>query len=168
MIDASAIRKAISELLEGTIDTVRDMTAVTVRPFTQSLSGKLLVNTRYNIAIQRGEQHDASPVSAIGSHRIDRHEVVITFHHDLASNIQESSRNTVRDNVIELGDIARQALGYPNNLTTTASATATGIISGMLTNLTHDIDSENWDDKPPRLVSTLRGDMLVHVTQPTS
>lgn len=168
MIDATAIRKAISELLEGTIDTVRDMTAVTVKPFTESLSGKLLVGTRYNIDIKRGEQHQDSPVSAIGSHRIDAHEIVVTFYHDLASNIQESSRNTVRDNVVEIGDIARQALGYPNNLTTTASATATGIISGMLTSLSHEIEGEYWDEKPPRIISAIRGNAYIHVEQPTS
>jgi hypothetical protein len=171
MINSTAIRKAIAELLEGTIGTTRDMATAgnySVMSVVQEMDGLLQINTRYQVEMPHSEQHSASPVSAIGSHKIDSQEIVVHLYHVLQSNIQKDERNSVRDNVIYVGDRARQALGYPNNLTTTASATATGIISGMLTELSHDIIEEQWDENPPRIESQIRGVALLHITQLTS
>jgi len=168
MIASTPIRKALSELLEGTIGTVRKLGTTDIDAYTEDLSGNLEINTRYGIEFPHSEKHDGSPVSAIGPHRVESLDVQINLYHRLMSNIQESERNSVLEAVVLLGDKVRQALGYPGNLDTTASATATGIISGMLIDLSHDQESPDWESDPPRIVSAIRGKALVHVTQATS
>lgn len=168
MIAATPIRKAISELLEGAIGTTRKLAATDIDPYTEDLSGLLQINSRYEIEFPRSERNPSTPVSAIGSHKVDTQEVLINIHHKLESNVQEDERDEVLESVVLLGDKIRQALGYPNNLDTTASATATGIVSGMLIELTHDIDPPNWEEDPPRITSQIRGKAILHITQATA
>jgi len=130
--------------------------------------GKLLVNTRYDIRFPTISQHASSPVSAIGSHKIDELDIAIELTHKLDSNVQESNRDTVRERILYNGDRIVQALNYPNNLDQTSASVATGIVSGMLYSLTHDIESESWEDNPPRIVSTIRRKAAIHNAQLTS
>lgn len=130
--------------------------------------GKLMVNTRYDIRFPSTTQHGSSPVSAIGSHKIDELDIEVELIHKLESNVQESSRDTVRERILYNGDRIIQALHYPNNLDQTSASVATGIVSGMLYGLTHDIDSEYWDENPPRIRSVIRGKAAIHNTQLTS
>lgn len=130
--------------------------------------GKILVNTRYDIRFPSVYQHGSSPVSAIGSHKLDELDIVIELTHKLDSNVQETARNTIRERVLYNGDRIMQALHFPNNLYQTSASVATGIVSGMMYGLSHDIDSENWEDKPPRIVSIIRGKAAIHNTQLTS
>lgn len=135
---------------------------------TEPIGGLLLLNTTYEITFGKAAKHSASPVSAIGSHKIEEISVTINLHHDLASNIQETARTEIRNRVLYTGDRIKQALAFPDNLSTTAGSTATGIISGMLLDLEHAISKEDWESNPPRIESQITGRMLVHITQPTS
>ncbi|GAG52627.1 unnamed protein product, partial [marine sediment metagenome] len=134
------------------------------------VDGPLLVNTTYDVTFGRAIQHEASPVSSIGSHKIEEIAVTINLYHELASNVQEAARTEVRDRVMYTGDRIKQVLTRPDNLSETAGSVATGIISGMLIprDLEHTKGIEDWDASPPRIKSQITGRMLVHVTQPTS
>lgn len=47
--------------------------------------------------------------------------------------IDDTTRDAIKALAFQDADVLRQALGYPNNLLTTAAGTATGIISGLFT-----------------------------------
>jgi hypothetical protein len=130
--------------------------------------GQLINGTIYDVLFDEAYQSESSPVSAIGSYRIDEVPITIRMRHKLPSNIEERERNAVRALVLADGDKLRQALHYPNNLDTTSAATATNILSGLLVNLRHGNMVEDWDASPPRIESDITGTALVMVTQATS
>lgn len=129
--------------------------------------GKLQVNARYDTTFPSVTQHASSPVSAIGSHKLDELDIQIMVTYKLDSNVQEDIRDSTRERVLYIGDRIIQALHYPNNLDQTADAVATGIVSGMLYDLTLTIEAEAWDETPPRIVSVIRGKAAIHNTQLT-
>jgi hypothetical protein len=52
---------------------------------------------------------------------------------DRTAQIDDSTRDAVKSLAFRDADVLSQALGFPNNLATTAAGTATGIVSGLMT-----------------------------------
>jgi hypothetical protein len=167
-ISATNIATAIRELLDGTIGSVRKVTASTVMTGHTPWDAQILVLPRYDVTLGKLENHPATPVSALSSFRISNLDVSIELYHTLRSAVKIDVRNTVREAVTAFGDVAMQSLGYPGNLSRTSASLATGIVSGMLTSMNHDIISEDWDERPPRITSRITGIAIINISQSTS
>jgi len=161
---ATYIRTAIDELLAGTIGSVRTVTADTLlNGHDDAWEGLSISKARYDLTLGAIEQHPSSPISALTSYRIGRLPVTIALRFHLPTAATESERDDVRASAYELADTVIQALGYPGNLTQTDDENATGIISGMLTNLGTNIPVEDWEAQI--LTIEVTGDAIVQIVQ---
>jgi len=146
MIEVARIRTAIDELLVGTIGTTRKVTAGTVsQGHERAWEGLSLIGPRYDLFFGALVNHPSTPLSALANYRVVNLPVTITLYFHFPSAATEDNRNTVRANIYSVCDMIIQALGMPNNLRQTSAALATGIVSGMLTNLQTTTPREDWD-----------------------
>ena len=168
-LNLTPIRVAIEEVLEGTIGATRTVTADTFRKGAHSgrESGAqralALVKPRYVTVFPRIAPHEATQLSAKGSSRLDDLTVMVRFRYRLQSEVREDARTTVLDTVMNDGDVARQALAFPGNLTQTSAAVPTNILSGMLLFESFEITEEDWDSQ--MVVAELTGTVIVDVSQ---
>lgn len=138
--NAAHIRTAIIELLEGTIGSVRTVTAgqFTADVFEaqddiakQGLS--LADRTQhFDVQIAPLRSNDATPIAANGSFRLSNLLVTIpVWRHANAENrrTQRFADLAEFENAL---DTAQQALAFTDNLATTSSAQSTGIVNGLL------------------------------------
>jgi hypothetical protein len=139
-----------------------------LEPAIDPLDGKLIINTRYKLSFPSNNKHASTPVSAIGSHKIIELSVLLELAHDLGSNVQSDLKNEALERVIYDGDRIMQVLSFADNLSMTSESVETGIISGMLIDLKHDINEIDFEASEPRIKSRITGTALVHVTQPTA
>jgi hypothetical protein len=138
---AAAIRAAIKDVLEGAIGSVRTMvdgqmlSGVFEGQADQARKAKSLHSAthRFDVRIGRLAQHEASPVSAIGSYRLARADIFVDVTTKTATQVQEDARDDVLASVLSDCEQAAQALSYPANVEQSAALEATGIVSGMLT-----------------------------------
>ena len=129
-----------------------------------SRQAQTLLNPQYDVLLDRLSPHPATPVGSIGSYRLDELAVTVQIAWHLSSNILDSQRDSVRNDVMDALDEAWQALARPGNLTQTSGATATNIVSGCLTGLEAlEIVEENWDEQ--MLSAQLSATCVVKVTQ---
>jgi hypothetical protein len=95
--------------------------------------------------------------------RIVRIPIAIDIRKHLDSAILETERDTARNVVLYNRDMIEQALAFPGNLAATRAGNATGIISGMLVDVSSSEPQEDWD----KLICTYRviGTAIVQVNQ---
>lgn len=171
-LNLTPIRTAIEEVLAGTIGSVRTVTANKFKKGAHSgrSSGAqralALVNTRFETNFVSFEPHEATPISAKSSLRLDRLSLVIRFRYSFDAPIREDARTTVLDSVLNDGDEARQALTYPDNLKETNASVATNIVSGMLVQPRFEVVEEDWDNK--LVVAELTAEAIANISQAVS
>jgi len=110
-------------------------------------------------------QHQASPVSAIASFRLEKVAITVDIIHHLKSPVVETERDAVRELAALDADKCMQALHYPNNLRATSAGALTGIVSGMLDALERSGIREDWAALPARLESRISGTATVCISQ---
>lgn len=169
-LNLTPIRTAIEELLEGTIGTTRTITADKFRKGAHSgrdvgaQKALALVKPRYETSFKAFTAHDSTPISAKASLRLAELEVEIRFRYHFSSEVRENARTTLLDTVMNDGDVAWQALGYPENLADTNASVATNIVSGMLVDPHRfEITDEDWDNQ--LVVAELTAVAIVNVSQ---
>ncbi len=165
-INAAAILKAVEQLIDGKIGTVRVVGTSQLERGHGPFPYQALSKPRYELSFETMGQHEQSPVAAIGSHRLDQLQINIEVHHKFRSRIQEDKRREVVANALYHADIIKQAVAFPNNLAATSSGTATNIVSGMLLQVDRDVVAEDWD--AGELVTMISGTAIIRVTQATS
>lgn len=140
MIPAAAIRAAITDVLEGSIGSVRTMLdgQMLSGVFEGQADGARKAKTlhsaehRFDVRIGRGRQHEASPVGAIGSYSLKVYDIFVDVTTKTATQIQEDARDEVLATVVADVEQAAEALSFPANVEQSAALEATGIVSGML------------------------------------
>lgn len=182
-INAANIRLAIEELLEGTIGSVRTVTAGVMsgavfdgQPDAASKALSLSYRHRFDVELTGFSDNEASPIgSSLSNRRLINLEVSIPIVSRLQSSVQESLRSTVLANVVSDADTAIQALHYAigsGALATTNAGGATTIIGGMLAgpngigSPTWTLEAQDWDAQEVR--SRIDARAIVRVTQATS
>ena len=139
---STPIRTAIAELLEGSLGSIRTVTATKFlrgvfdgqpEQATAALTAQTsTARHRFDVELGAFRTHSASPVSALSNYRIAECDVTIRVKTKLATANQTTQRATDIAAILDDCDLAAQALGRPGNLTQTAGATATNLIGGCL------------------------------------
>jgi hypothetical protein len=137
------IQTAIIELLEGTIGSIRTITAARLKYGVfngqpdAAKQARLLQETTgaywFDIEFDAHERHAGTPLSIRDSTAILKQDITIRIYKHLDSSVQESNRRADNAAIQTLMDDVVQVITFPSNLTQTAAAGATGIISGLLT-----------------------------------
>lgn len=139
---STPIRTAIAELLEGSIGSVRTVTAAKFKRGVwagqpEEASAALAVQTStgrhwFDVELGAFGASPSSPLSSNSNYRIVECPVTIRVRSKLATAAQASQRATDIAAILDDCDLAAQALGRPNNLLQTAGAVATNLIGGCL------------------------------------
>lgn len=136
----TAIRRAITELLQGEIGEIRKPLQGVFKYGT--FSGQPLPAEQahalqdhfgthwFGMRFGRHRPSPASPSSAMGSHRHVEVPITVDVTTHLASTVEEDERDSVADAVQGDLELAGQALGMPGNLLADSESNATGIVDG--------------------------------------
>ncbi|MEM1417540.1 MAG: hypothetical protein AAGH15_21770 [Myxococcota bacterium] len=136
---ADAILTAIKDVVEECHGTSRTITAATYRSGAYaSLSAlraslKALTKPRAESRITRTSRSPASPPEPGSLALVDLDiEVRLVRSVTARTELDAACRRELRALAATDGDVLRQALGFPGNLTTTAGSVATTLVSGLL------------------------------------
>lgn len=174
-VDATAILTAVREALEDAGGTLRTIAA-----------------TRFDGGLYDGLDVDAQTLRALDTPiaearliSIDRHpdspprmhsmslltvniEVDVVRSATLEHKLTDATRDTLKGLAAQDSDVIAQALTYPGNLTQTAAAAATNLVSGMLIHEGSSIEAAFDGATGARITSTHTFRGVVNVTQATS
>lgn len=180
--NATYIRDAVVDLMDGTITSVRQLTAATFAygtfdgqtPTAKKATAVQTATARHWFDVELGalQNHPDSPVSANANYRLGIVSVRIPITTAVRSTAESDQRGTDLETIASDCDTAIQALHYRDNLATDASANSTNIVSGIMLGPGGQgapewkLTDEDWD---ARLVSSeINGSVIVKITQPTS
>lgn len=170
-IASAAIVTAVEEVLEGALGTVRTLATTELASGTYpSLNDgerarRAMVRPRFDVQLTRVTRHPSSP-SEKSSYGLYQIEVVVSCDYKLSHEISEADRKSIRAQAITDAEQARQALGWPGNLTQTAAAVATGIVSGLLTFEGFEVENEDFETRLLKTRLTFAG--VANVTMAVS
>ena len=137
---ASAIQKRVREVIEGAAGSLRTITAGTYAgdmPEGNSdmdlARGAIAKPTVEALVTSAGRSASSPPV--IGNLALYDLELRVRVVRiiDRTMQINDTLRDAAKALAFQDADVLAQALGFPGNLSTTAAATATGIVSGLFT-----------------------------------
>lgn len=176
-VDTTAILVRLREVLDSAQGTLRTIAA---GRFDSGLYDGLDVDAQalraldipiVEASIASTGHHPASP-SVMGNlaFRSIEVEVRVVRSATLAHKLNTTTRDTLRGLAAQDADVIAQALTYPGNLTQTAAAAATGLVSGCLRYPEggSSIETDFEDDVGARVVSTHRFTGIVNVAPATS
>lgn len=138
-IAASAIQTRVREVLQENAGTLRKVAASTFGgDLTEGVGDPELA--RRGVTIARIEarmvnmKRSASSPPTIGNLALYDSEWVVRVVRtlDRTTQIDDDTRDAVKALALLDADVLAQALGFPGNLTATTAATATGIVSGLM------------------------------------
>jgi len=150
---SAAIRTAITELLRGSIGSVRIVPMNLFEPGVFTGQPKVAQQSkaidhrfvhRFDLVITGLGRNAATPQSVKSSYRIEQYSVIVNITTRLKAVTLDAEREEQRARVMGDSDVAVQALNYPNNLLATNGAQLTGIVSGMLKGA-GDLSSPVWE-----------------------
>lgn len=136
-MDADAILTAVEECLLGTIGSVRTVASGTFarrayEGLDLTLAARAMETPRFEVELRSIERTGAiGPRSASVS--VEEVEVLCRFVFSTDHELQDAERTSKRAEAAEKILTARRALEWPGNLTQTAAAAPTGLVSGCLT-----------------------------------
>lgn len=152
------MRRAIIDLLEGSIDSVRRLEIGKFRygAFTgqtdTAIQARIVQGGHwFDVRFLSVRSHPATSVSATGNRRIAVAEIAIPLWTNASTTIQEEDRSAVLSDIMSDLEDACQALHFPNNLSADKDGNTNEIVDGLLQgpNNTSDpefrIVREDWD-----------------------
>lgn len=168
---ASAILTAIEEVLDGELGTVRTFALTDLSSNTypslpaEEKARRAMIKPRFDVNITDVRRHPASPPEK-SNKAFYLFDVSIALEYKLEHEAIEDDRRAIRAQALLDSEKARQALGWPGNLTLTDDGTATGIVSGLLTFKTSSPVSEDFERR--LLTRRLEFEGVANVTMATS
>ena len=181
---STPIRTAIAELLEGSIGSIRTVTAAKFLRGTfegqpeQATSAYLLqvasARHRFDVELGAFSASPSSPLSSNANYRLVECPVTIRVKTKLATPNQGSVRATDIATILDDCDLAAQAMGRPNNLLQTAGAVATNLIGGCLVGPEGtgqpriDASVQDWTAPHGMATTTIVGRAIVKISQAVS
>lgn len=177
-LSAANIRQAIVDVLEGSSGTY---TAVLVGKFVNdvvegmtddALGAKVLQTStadhHFDVVLGPLTTHEASPQANRSSSRIAQMLVTLPVYSRLPTTTETATRDTALGAFASDLEDAAQALGTPGNLTATAAAGTTNIISGLMRGLDNrgmpDVVIEEMFDKR-WMRAEIRGSILLTIAR---
>jgi hypothetical protein len=166
MISAANIRQAFDDLLHGLTGTTRTIdTGFLAKGHDDAWGAQSTIRMRYDLSFGPSAKSKATPISAIANIRFDEVPVTIKLYLHLPANIREDARDTVRATLAYNADLVGQAIGFPGNLALTYASAATGIVSGMVKDITYGEPVEDW--KGLIITMDINGVITVKISQAT-
>lgn len=174
---APAILTAIREVIEDGAGSVRTITSGSYLPSETSarsipgLSHDALIAPRAEVRIAETSRHEATP-PITGSFQLVAMIIEIRLVRSLTAFklLDNDARQAVQALAAVDGDVLAQALTWPGNLTQTAAADPTGLVSGCLrtdwTSAVGTVEADGSDHG--RLVTTHRFTAIAQVALATS
>ena len=136
---ALPVLTAIREVCEGSVGSVRTVVSDTM------LSGLhtgmadarkatlALVKPRFDVQPVAWGKHVSTPsVKGTVAIREIQLNLLVSYHLEITDDLNQAEKEAIRATVFNNAETIRQALTFPGNLTQTASATSTGLVSGLL------------------------------------
>ena len=168
MIAGTTILEAVEQVIDGELGNIRTVPLTAISKGHFPITGQTIKKPRFDVQIVSNGANAATPLSNLAPSRLENVAIQVNLYHDLPAAIKKTKTREARGLVALNTDRCMQALSMPGNLTTTTAGSATDIVSGVLTQLTSNLISEDWTAKPQKIQTQITGIAIVKISQPTS